>query len=272
MSFVLSLAEGFSPEASDLCLVTQGDFLLVSADGCFPEFGKLDGWTGTTKTPFHLGTIGGRRCWSWAVPGQETKTPGGWEWREARALVASFEESQVHALSCARELHWWEQRTRFCGACGSPTEDLPSERGKRCTKCGSLFFPGASTAVIVAVNREDKILLAHNKGFKPGLFSLVAGFVDPGETLEQAVVREVREETGIEIGALRYVMSQPWPFPNSLMAAFTAEYVSGEIRVDGKEIAEAAWFERDSLPEIPRPGAIANKLILHWKNRLVKIA
>lgn len=268
MTFVHSLPRELHPSTSDLCIVTQGDYLLVSQDGGFPEHGSLGGWEGALQAPFYLGTLGGRHCWFWTVAGQETAAPSGWEWREARSLVATLEDGPVQALSCARELHWWEQRTRFCGTCGTPTENLAGESGRRCPKCGSLFFPGASTAVIVAVHREDTILLAHNRSFKNGLFSLIAGFVDPGETLEQAVAREVREETGIEIGGLRYVMSQPWPFPNSLMAGFTADYAGGEIRVDGREIEEAGWFARDSLPETPRPGSVAHKLISLWKNRL----
>lgn len=268
MSFVHSIASGLSPDASDICLVTQGDLLLVSSDGDLPAHARLDSWAGAADKPLHLGTLGGKRCWSRSLSGKDTPAPQGLEWREARTLVATLSEAEVSAIACARELHWWEQRTRFCGACGSPTEDLAHERGKRCPKCGSLFFPGASTAVIVAVSRGDKILLAHNKTFKPGLFSLVAGFVDPGETLEHAVAREVREETGLEISGLRYVMSQPWPFPNSLMAGFVATYESGEIVVDGKEIEEAGWFSRDALPDIPRPGTVANKLITYWKTQL----
>ncbi len=128
-----------------------------------------------------------------------------------------------------------------------------------------MYFPTASPAIIVGVTCGEKLLLAHNRNFRTGLFSLLAGFVDPGETLEQAVVREVREEVGLEVGSLRYVTSQPWAFPNSLMLGFRASHISGELAVDGTEIAEAGWFTRDALPEIPRVGTIARLLVDEWR-------
>lgn len=141
---------------------------------------------------------------------------------------------------------------------------MPSENAKKCPSCNALFFPTLSPAVIVAVTRGDQLLLAHNRNFRPGMFSLLAGFVDPGETLEQTAIREVREEVGIEIGALRYVTSQPWPFPNSLMLGFRAQHMSGELVVDGKEIEQAGWFTREALPEIPRAGTVARLIIDAW--------
>lgn len=143
-------------------------------------------------------------------------------------------------------------------------EELTTERAMRCSKCGNLSYPSAHPAVIVAVTRGDKILLAHNRNFRPGLFSLLAGFVDPGETLEHAVAREVREEVGIEIEDIRYQRSQAWPFPNSLMMGFRATYRSGEIKADGVEIEEAGWYKRDALPETPKPGTVAYELISAW--------
>jgi NAD+ diphosphatase len=170
----------------------------------------------------------------------------------------------MHAVSCARELQAWQSRSRFCGCCGTPTVVVTDERARKCPSCNALFFPTISPAVIVAVTRGDQILLAHNRNFRPGMFSLLAGFVDPGETLEQAAIREVREEVGIEIGALRYVTSQPWPFPNSLMLGFRAQHERGEIFVDGKEIEQAGWYSRDALPEIPRVGTVARLIIDAW--------
>jgi NAD+ diphosphatase len=218
---------------------------------------------GGNTFPAH-GNIEGRSCWLHIVNDATVAPPAGWEWQETRSLLSAFTPAQMHAVSCARELAWWETRNRFCGCCGTPTIDVESERAKKCPQCGALFFPNSSPAVIVAVTRGDQILLAHNRNFRPGMFSLLAGFVDPGETFEQAAVREVREEVGIKAGDLRYVTSQPWPFPNSLMAGFRASYLGGEIAVDGKEIEQADWFSRDALPEIPRPDTVARLLIDGW--------
>ena len=211
-----------------------------------------------------LGTTDNQSCWSYFVADPNALPPPGWEWQETRALLGAFTPAQMHAVSCARELHWWQSRNRFCGCCGTPTVEVPEERAKKCPSCNALFFPNISPAVIVAVTRGDQILLAHNRNFRPGMFSLLAGFIDPGETAEQAVIREVREEVGIEIGDLRYITSQPWPFPNSLMLGFRAHHVSGELVVDGKEIEQAGWFTRKRLPEIPRVGTVARLIIDRW--------
>lgn len=250
---------------SDVCIVLQGDRLLgcLESEGrlLLPDLVVLDGFVNDAHS---LGQLDGGDCWFASVADASTPLPVGWEWLETRALLSAFSVAQLQAVSCARELHWWRERNRFCGCCGTPTIDVATERAKKCPQCNALFFPNASPAIIVAVTRGHQILLAHNRNFRPGVFSLLAGFVDPGETLEQAAVREVREEVGVEIGGLRYVSSQPWPFPNSLMLGFRAQYVSGELAVDGKEIEQAGWFTRDALPEIPRIGTVARAIIDAW--------
>jgi NAD+ diphosphatase len=160
----------------------------------------------------------------------------------------------------------WMSTAKFCGACGTALADPAAadlEGGARsCPDCGRPTFPRISPAVIVLVTRGDQILLARNAKLPAGgRFGLLAGFVEAGETLEETAVREVREEAGIEIGDLSYVASQPWPFPDSLMLAFTARWLSGEARPDGEEIAELRWCGRDGLPEIPPKGSIARTLI-----------
>ena len=137
----------------------------------------------------------------------------------------------------------------------------PSERAQVCPQCGLTAFPRLSPAIIVCIRRGEQILLARNHRFPPGRFSVLAGFVEPGETLEEAVAREVREEVGIRVRDIRYFGSQPWPFPNSLMLGFTAEYAEGELVVDESELAEAHWFTRDNLPDLPPPISIARRLI-----------
>jgi len=270
MSFVHRHAPQAKPTAIDECLVIQGDCLLARPDAAttvkLPAFEDLANWSeAAVLTPLHAGLLDERPLWLCAIDNVSAAAPAGWAWQDTRALLSSFTAAQLHAISCARQLAWWNRRHRFCGQCGTPTVDVSEERAKRCPKCGALFFPSASSAVIVAITRGDQLLLGHNRNFRPGMFSLLAGFVDPGETLEQAVVREVHEEVGLEIADLHYVSSQPWAFPNSLMTGFRATYRRGEIQVDGKEIEAAGWYTRDQLPEIPRPGTVARLLIDSWQ-------
>ena len=144
----------------------------------------------------------------------------------------------------------WDRTHQYCGRCGSRTHTKEKER-QSLPQCGLHNFPRLSPAIIVAVERGNEILLARSAHFPQGMFSVLAGFVEPGETTEECVVREVKEEVGITVGNIRYFGSQPWPFPNSLMLGFTAEYVEGELALDPTEIAEAGWFRADSLPSIP---------------------
>lgn len=229
-----------------------------------PSFAELAGWTEVAGKPLHLGKVEGAACWTMAVARAEAEAPAGWQWHDTRALLGLLTPGQTQAMSCARQLLWWDRRHQFCGACGAPMVDVAEERARRCPRCQALYFPSVSPAIIVAVTRGSELLLAHNRNFRPGMFSLLAGFLDAGETLEQATIREVREEVGIEIDDLRYITSQPWPFPNSLMIGFTARWVAGDIKVDGKEITEAGWYRREALPEIPRTGTVARQIIDCW--------
>lgn len=235
-------------------------------DGCvhLPTLNDLTSWSPAGERPLYIGCADDIGCWLARVSPVAAEPPAGWSWVETRSLLQSATRDQAQVIACARQLHWWQSRHRFCGSCGSATVTTPGERALRCPACGATFFPSAFPAVIVAVTHGDRLLLAHNRAFRPGMFSLLAGFLDPGETFEQAAAREVREETGIEIGDIRYVTSQPWPFPNSIMAGFRASYVAGEIRADGHEILEAGWFTRDRLPDIPRRGTVARELIDAW--------
>jgi NAD+ diphosphatase len=268
MSFLHHYAPLLRPKAADLVIVLQANQLLVQREANggvrLPDCSTVSAWHRTEQSLAHLGLLDGRNSWLCSVGQADQAAPTGWIWQEIRPLLPFFTPAQNHAVGCALELRWWSARSRFCGSCGTPMEDAPDERARRCPKCGAFFYPSASPAVIVAVTRGDKLLLAHNRNFSPGLFSLLAGFVEPGETLEQAAVREVREEVGLEINNLRYIRSQPWPFPNSLMAGFRATCDSGEIKVDGKEIEEAAWYGPDSLPDTPREGTVAFDLISDW--------
>lgn len=269
MSFVHVHAPQSIPLPSDPCLVIESDRLLagpdVSSGVVLPDYALVAAWLGATPAPIHAGLLEGRACWVFAVDDPTRAAPDGCAWHETRSLLGGLEAGQAQAVSCARQLIWWDRRHRFCGSCGTPTTVSLTERARVCPQCHATFFPVASAAVIVAVLRDDQILLAHNGNFRAGMFSLLAGFVDPGETLEQAVVREVGEEVGVAVDSLRYVSSQPWSFPNSLMIGFVARHAGGEINVDGKEIQQAGWYRRDALPDIPRVGTVARQIIDRWR-------
>ena len=161
------------------------------------------------------------------------------------------------------ELLYWNQNTRFCGVCGAPMK-LNSEISKRCTNCGKEVWPQVSTAVIVLVHRGEEVLLVRAKNFKDNHYGLVAGFVETGETFEEAVHREVMEETGIQINNLRYFGSQPWPYPCGIMVGYNADYVGGEIHLQWSELCKGSWFGKDNLPNLPEKLSIARMLIDDW--------
>ena len=161
------------------------------------------------------------------------------------------------------ELLYWDQNTRYCGVCGAPMR-MDTDISKKCTQCGKEVWPQLAIAVIVLIHKGDEVLLVNARNFRTHFYGLVAGFVETGETLEEAVHREVKEETGIKITNLRYFSSQPWPYPCGLMVGFNADYVEGEIHLQRSELAKGAWFRKDNLPTIPEKLSIARKLIDAW--------
>ena len=182
-----------------------------------------------------------------------------------RQLYPLLDETLFGLAGRAVQILTWDRTHRYCGQCGSLTETLPNERAKRCPQCGLVNYPRLSPAIIIAVTRHTeqgpRLLLARNHRFAPGRYSVIAGYVEPGETLEECAQREVSEEVGIRIKNIRYFGSQPWPFPNSLMIGFTAEYDGGEFALEEAEIAEAGWFVADALPGLPPKMSIARRLI-----------
>jgi NAD+ diphosphatase len=205
----------------------------------------------------HVGDADGSPCRAAELPGDP---PDGWTFAGLRSLFPVLPESLFRVAGRALMVVDWDRTHRFCGRCGSPTRAKEGERARECPACGELAYPRISPAIIVAVSRGDRLLLVRHHRFAQR-FTVIAGYVEPGETLEECVHREVREETGIEIGEPRYFANQPWPFPHSLMVGFTAEYASGDIRVEPSELIEGGWFSADALPEIPDKVTIARRLI-----------
>lgn len=208
----------------------------------------------------YLGALDGVDCYA-ATAAKEHEAPEGLQWVPARALFTRVDDVTLGVAGRALAIAEWDAGHRFCGKCGHPTELQAGERARRCPSCRTPYYPRIAPAVIVLVTRGDAMLLARASNFPGAFFSTLAGFVEPGESLEETVVREVKEEVGIELQNLRYFGSQPWPFGRSLMVGFTAEYAGGELRVDGSEIAEAGWFTASNLPKLPPRLSIARHLI-----------
>jgi NAD+ diphosphatase len=204
-------------------------------------------------------------------------TADGLRFADLRQLAGRLARHEGALLAFARAMLFWHQRHRFCGVCGSPTLTEEAGHMRRCTNpdCEAMHFPRTDPAVIMLVSDGERALLGRNKNFPPGMYSTLAGFVEPGEALEDAVAREVREEVGIEVGAVAYHSSQPWPFPANIMLGFHAEAATTDIAVDYGELEDAKWFERDWLLahaddnsfRLPRLDSIARRLVEDWLHR-----
>ena len=178
-----------------------------------------------------------------------------------RTLFGLVSAEEIYLAGRAIQLLDWQKNHHYCGRCGTPTTARAGQFAMQCPACGLIAYPRISPAVMVLISRGDQLLLARSPRFRPGVYSALAGFVEAGETLEQCAIREVLEEVGIEIANLRYFRSQSWPFPDSLMAAFFADYAGGEIKPDPREIEDAKWFSCSALPALPEPVSIARQLI-----------
>lgn len=211
----------------------------------------------------YLGCRGNIPCYA-GIMAPGSLLPGGWQGVRVRDLFVMIPHEELAIAAFAVRMIDYHWKTRFCGRCGTETRPLRAERAKKCSSCGLVAYPRLSPAIIVLVQRDDRILLARSPGFPPGMFGLIAGFVDPGENLEHALIREVHEETGIYVKNIRYFGSEPWPFPDSLMVGFTADYAGGDLVVDRNEIESAFWFDREHLPRIPEKLSISRTLIDWW--------
>jgi NAD+ diphosphatase len=207
-----------------------------------------------------LGLLGGIGCVALNLA-DDAFEPAGMRYVGLRTLFFKVPEPLLALAARAFQIVDWDRCHRYCGRCATPTIDRMGERAKECPQCGLVAYPRISPAMMALVTRGREMLLARAHRFAPGVYSALAGFVEPGETLEDCVRREVREEVGVEVGALTYFASQSWAFPHSLMIAYTAEYASGDITLEDAEIAEARWFAADALPPLPAAVSIARRLI-----------
>jgi NAD+ diphosphatase len=185
--------------------------------------------------------------------------------RSLRSLLFEYDESALNLAGKASQILDWYNTHKYCGACGAPTIQHETQRAVNCSACGRQYFPRINPCAIMLVVNGDQILLARSARFKTDFFSCLAGFIEVGETPEQTVVREVREEVGLEVHNVRYIKSQSWPFPSQLMLGFIAEYKTGKIVVEPEEIEEAHWYNVSSLPKVPSPAiSVAGELIQHY--------
>jgi NAD+ diphosphatase len=269
-----SLQDRFQPGTPDadpggaegLLVLLRGSELLAAGpvgDLRLPR-GPLEKITGESGSPpLYLGTWEGEPCRALALP-REKPVPEG---LSAESLLAAEPNLPISLLTLggtAGQILHWEKNSRFCARCGGPLERIPGQWGKKCPACAYSHFPHIHPCAIVLVRREGEVLLTRKAEWPEGRYSLVAGFLDFGECLEEAVDREVLEETGVRVKDIRYVGSQCWPFPSQLMAGFTAEYAGGEVRVEEKELEDARWFPVRELPALPPRRSIARFILDHY--------
>jgi len=238
----------------DELLVHAADFSLPDDDACAAA--------GVRAGAIHaVGLLQDSVCRTAWVERDAVAAPG-WEFRKLRSLFGILDLELMAVAGRAYQIAEWSRTHRYCGACGTPTQPAANEHCMRCPACGLSSYPRISPAMMVLVKQGERILLARNAQSPTGRWSALAGFLEPGESVEDAVHREVFEEVGLTVRDLRYFGSQSWPFPHSLMIAFTAEYDGGEITPDPNEIAEARWFAPgDALPPLAFNISIAHALI-----------
>jgi len=256
-------------KSNDLCCVFSNGKLLVKKEGntlLIPTFENIKLLNIEYETQFFLGNIVENSCFV-IESISELKLPNNFNLMDLYDLGTLLDEQSFLISGRASQILNWDKTHRFCGKCGSKTENKKGEIAKICPNCNHIMYPVICPSIIVAVTKSDKILLAHNNGFKDNMYGLIAGFVEAGEDLSSAVKREIFEEVGIKVKNIEYYRSSPWPFPNSLMIGFFAEYESGEIKVDGSEIKQADWFTKDNFPNIPKKFTIARRLIDEFAKR-----
>jgi NAD+ diphosphatase len=260
-SYLGAVKDAGEPGADSLCFVFQQTLLLVADETPrLPAHAELAGLAAAPLRRLYLGTLGARACYALEYAA-DAEAPPDTRWQGLRALYGKLDDSLFALAGRALQLVDWDRTHQFCGRCGTPTRVREHERARECPSCALIAYPRIAPAVMCLVRRGQEILLARSPHFPPGMYSALAGFVEPGESLEQCLAREVLEETGVRIANPRYFASQPWPFPHSLMIAYVADYAGGEITPDPNEIEDSQWFALDALPKLPNRISIARRLI-----------
>jgi NAD+ diphosphatase len=261
--FETAISRPDDPQADDLVLLFAGDGLILADGGAaLPRRSEVAGLIPSETV--HVGRFDGSAVETARID-RDTPLPDGFEATVLRALHGRVADEVWALAGRAFQLAEWNRTHRFCGVCGAPTALRDDERSRACTACDFRAYPRHSPAVIVLITRgDDEVLLGRSARFPEGMYSTLAGFVDPGESAEEAVRREIREEAGIEITEPVWFGSQSWAFPHSLMLGFTAEWASGEISADEDELEDLQWFTRDALPVLPPPASIARRLLDAW--------
>ena len=222
---------------------------------------KNHNWLGSDAArTLYLGRLAGRDCWAAELP-REAQAPAGMSWEGLRTLFSVLDDAQFALAGRAVQLVDWDRTHQFCGRCGAPTEAKRDERVRVCSACKLSAYPRVAPAIMALVKRKNQVLLARSPHFPPGMYSALAGFAEPGESLEQCLAREVEEEVGVRVNNIRYFASQSWPFPHSLMIAFVCDWAGGELKPQDTEIEDAKWFEVLQLPKLPSRISIARRLI-----------
>ncbi len=242
--------------------VLEGRVLLLddAAASPLPQLRSF-GLTGLdAQARYYLGTLDGRHVFAVALK-PDIEAPPGMHFADLRQLLAAPDPLLFGLGGRAWQIIRWAADHGYCSRCGSATTLHACDRAMVCTACGYSQYPRLAPCVIALVTRGDEVLLARSPRFPPGVFSTLAGFIEAGENVEEALAREIEEEVGVVVSAPRYIASQSWPFPHSLMLGFHVEWVGGDIRVDGDEIVEADWFSLSRLPLLPPRGSISRQLI-----------
>ncbi len=263
--FMPALHPPEAPPRAAVWFAFSGDRLLLHNDGeraRLVEYADLARLGAAFDEGHYLGRLDDLDCYALDVD-PALELPSDMAAEGLRGLYGRLSDDLYGVAGRAVQILTWDKTHRFCGRCGQPTVNAPADRAKLCPQCGLLSFPRLSPAVIMLIQRgDDEFLLARNRAFADGFYSVLAGFVEPGESLEEAVAREVREEVGLDIRDIRYFGSQPWPFPHQLMIGFTAHYAAGELALQADEIVEANWYSRrGELPHLPGKLSIARRLI-----------